>query len=126
LAYIIDAYEPVVTGFHKWLSNGINEEHAEAIEELYDLEGRMNKVEREWRNAWDDPQLVQEETPHESGRVPLVESSSDASGGSISSNSKKVGEALRGRVRLLAHRGTDRSSERTSLGRRPGPRLFRG
>lgn len=38
---IIDAYEPVVVGFHRWLSARIWEEHADAIEETFELERRM-------------------------------------------------------------------------------------
>jgi hypothetical protein len=42
---IIDAYEPVVVGFHRWLSERIQEEHAEAIEETFELERRMRVAE---------------------------------------------------------------------------------
>jgi hypothetical protein len=38
---IINDYEPVVTNFHKWLWGRIQEEHATAIEETFDLERRM-------------------------------------------------------------------------------------
>ena len=43
---IIDAYVPVVAGFHRWLQERIREEHAEAIEETLDLERRMMEAER--------------------------------------------------------------------------------
>ena len=42
---IMDAYEPIVAGFHGWLSARIREEHAEAIEETFELERRMQAVE---------------------------------------------------------------------------------
>ena len=42
---IVDAYEPVVAGFHRWLRERIREEHADAIEETFDLERRMIKAE---------------------------------------------------------------------------------
>ncbi len=77
LADIIDAYEPVVTGFHKWFSDRENEEHAEVIKDLFDLERQMQKVEREWRISWDDPEVVDRETPPESNRVPLDEAYSE-------------------------------------------------
>lgn len=38
---IIDAYEPVVAGFHQWLQERIRKEHADAIEETLDLERRI-------------------------------------------------------------------------------------
>ncbi len=44
---IIDAYEPVVVGFHRWLSDRIREEHAEAIEETFELERRMQATDDE-------------------------------------------------------------------------------
>ena len=42
---IIDAYAPVVAGFHQWLRDRIREEHADAIEETLDLERRMMEAE---------------------------------------------------------------------------------
>ena len=42
---IVDAYEPVVAGFHRWLRERIQEEHADAIEETLDLERRMMEAE---------------------------------------------------------------------------------
>jgi hypothetical protein len=76
LRNIIDDYEPVVTNFQEWLSERIVEEHSEAVRDLYDLEARMNQVERDWRISRGDSQVLQEETPHESSREPLVETSS--------------------------------------------------
>jgi hypothetical protein len=49
LDYIIDAYEPVVVGFHRWLSERIREEHAAAIEETFELERRMMAADDELR-----------------------------------------------------------------------------
>lgn len=43
---IIDAYQPVVAGFHRWLRNRILEEHADAIEETLEIERRMKEAER--------------------------------------------------------------------------------
>ena len=42
---IIDAYAPVVAGFHHWLRQRIREEHADVIEETLDLERRMMEAE---------------------------------------------------------------------------------
>lgn len=41
---IIDAYEPVVMGFHRWLLARLREEHAAAIGETSELERRMQAV----------------------------------------------------------------------------------
>jgi hypothetical protein len=49
LDYIIDAYEPVVVGFHRWLLERIREEHAAAIEETFELERRMMAADDELR-----------------------------------------------------------------------------
>lgn len=46
---VIDAYEPVVVGFHRWLSERIREEHAAEIAETFDLERRMIAADRELR-----------------------------------------------------------------------------
>lgn len=78
LANIIDAYEPVVTGLHEWLAARIKEEHAAEIQELEELEARLKEVREEWEAAWGNPRVGQEETPQESGRVPLDEPSSEA------------------------------------------------
>lgn len=43
---IIDAYRPVVAGFHGWLRERILEEHADAIEETLEIERRMKEAER--------------------------------------------------------------------------------
>ncbi len=80
LADIIEAYEPVVTDFHGWFSDRINAEHAEALNELFDLETRMKKVEREWRISWGDREVVGREAPPESNRVPLGEVYSEEAG----------------------------------------------
>ncbi|MDP9474180.1 MAG: hypothetical protein M3R38_00490 [Actinomycetota bacterium] len=50
---IIDAYEPVVVGFHGWLQARILEEHAGDIEETFDLKRRMKEAHR--RAYGDDP-----------------------------------------------------------------------
>lgn len=42
---IVDAYAPVVAGFHRWLKQRIREEHADAIGETLDLERRMMEAE---------------------------------------------------------------------------------
>lgn len=47
LTDIINDYEPVVTNFHEWLWAQIQEEHAAAIQETFDLELRMGEFERE-------------------------------------------------------------------------------
>ena len=41
---IIDAYEPVVIGYHKWLQDRIREEHTADIEEMREIERRMQKI----------------------------------------------------------------------------------
>lgn len=79
LRHIIDAYEPVVTDFQRWLADRINQEHISAIKELANLEKRMARVERDWRISWGDSQvLLEEEAAHESSEVPLAERSTDA------------------------------------------------
>ena len=42
---LVDAYRPVVAEFHRWLRERILEEHADAIEEMLDLERRMMEAE---------------------------------------------------------------------------------
>lgn len=42
---IIDAYAPVVAGFHRWLRERIEEEHADAIEETRRIERSMMEAE---------------------------------------------------------------------------------
>jgi hypothetical protein len=54
LSNIIDAYTPVVAEFHEWLATRMGEEHADALEELRDIERRKWAVEQEWQAAWDD------------------------------------------------------------------------
>jgi hypothetical protein len=63
---IINAYEPVVTGFHEWLSDRISEEHAAAIEEVRDLERRMDEVWRELHGDLDQDSPAQELPERES------------------------------------------------------------
>ena len=43
---IIDAYRPVVQGFHGWLRDRILEEHADAIAQTLEIERRMKEAER--------------------------------------------------------------------------------
>lgn len=51
---VIDAHEPAVVGFHRWLSERIGEEHAEAIEATLELERRMIAAEGELRRYESD------------------------------------------------------------------------
>ena len=46
---VIDAYEPVVVGLHRWLLERIREEHASVIEETFELERRMMAADDELR-----------------------------------------------------------------------------
>jgi hypothetical protein len=59
---IINDYEPVVTNFHEWLWGRIQEEHATAIEETFDLERRMMEVERQ-RYGDSDTKQAEEASP---------------------------------------------------------------
>jgi hypothetical protein len=54
LSNVIDTYTPVVAEFHEWLATRMGEEHADALEELRDIERRKWAVEQEWQAAWDD------------------------------------------------------------------------
>ena len=60
---IIDAYEPVVVGFHGWLQDRILEEHAAAIEETFELERLMKEAERRAYGDEADDQPVQPARP---------------------------------------------------------------
>ncbi len=65
---LINAYEPLVRGLHEWLMGRIIEEHEEAIEELFDLERRMKRVERDWRISWGDREVPRDQEVPERSR----------------------------------------------------------
>jgi len=70
---IIDAYEPVVVGFHRWLSDRIREEHAAAIEDTFELERRMRAAD-EMSHGDGGPNRGRPEPPEDSERGLILDS----------------------------------------------------
>ncbi len=62
---IVDAYEPVVTGFHGWLTDRIRQEHEVAIEETLELERHMKEAEL---RAYGDSRNTKSLRPSEESR----------------------------------------------------------
>jgi hypothetical protein len=79
LSSIIDAYTPVVAEFHEWLAQRMGEEHADALEELFDIERRKWTIQQEWRAAWDEVHAERkQETGDPESQDETVAASSDA------------------------------------------------